>query len=155
MTLDDARGVFEHSPWVGERAWRRGPFRSLDALHAAMMAVVREATGEEQLALIRAHPQLAGAEAVEGRMTPASTGEQGRLGFASLARKELLRIQRLNRGYREKFGFPCIVALRLHATKEGVMTEMERRLGNSLETEIENALEQIGHITRGRLDKLA
>ena len=155
MTLDDVRGVFEHSPWVAERAWKRGAFHSVDELHAAMMAAVREASRAEQLALVCAHPELAGAEAVAGRMTPESTGEQGRLGFTSLKREEFLKIQALNRAYREKFGFPCIVALRLHASKESVMEEMQRRVGNDAETEIEAALEQIGHIARGRLDKLA
>ena len=61
---------------------------------------------------------------------------------------------RINRAYREKFGFPCIVALRLHATRASVMAEMERRLGNNDEAELRTALEQIGHITRGRLDRL-
>lgn len=153
--LDDVRGVFEHSPWVAERAWKRGAFRSADELHAAMMAVVREASRAEQLALIRAHPELAGAEAAAGRVTPDSTGEQGRLGFTSLNREEVLSMQALNRAYRDKFGFPCIVALRLHASRESVRQEMQRRLANDAETEIEVALEQIGHIARGRLDKLA
>jgi len=155
LTLEEARGVFERSPWVAERAWARGAFHSVGELHAAMMATVREASREEQLALIRAHPELAGAEAVAGRMTPESTGEQGRLGFTALSKKELLEMAGLNRRYREKFGFPCIVALRLHATKVSVMAEIERRLGNGDETEFAAALEQIGHIARGRLDKLA
>jgi chitin deacetylase len=63
-------------------------------------------------------------------------------------------MSKLNRSYREKHGFPCIVALRLHATRESVMAEMERRLGNDSNTEMQNALEQIGHITRGRLAKV-
>jgi OHCU decarboxylase len=155
VTLDEARDIFERSPWVAERAWRRGPFASTDALHGAMMQAVREATREEQLALIRAHPELAGAEAVEGRMTVASTGEQGRLGFDRLSPDDFGRMQRINRAYREKFGFPCIVALRLHASRDSVMDEMQRRLANDPEVEVRNALEQIGHIARGRLDKLA
>jgi len=154
LTLEEAREVFERSPWVAERAWRRGPFASKDALHAAMMQAVREATREEQLALIRAHPELAGAEAVEGRMTPASTGEQGRLGFDRLSPGDFERMKRLNGEYRKRFGFPCIVALKLHPTRDSVMAEMERRLANGAEAEVATALEQIGHIARGRLDKL-
>ena len=150
MTLDEARGVFEHSPWVAERAWQRGPFASLDAMHAAMMSAVREAGREEQLALVRAHPELAGSET----LTASSTGEQARLGFTKLNPSELAAMQRLNQDYRRKFGFPCIVALRLHATRDSVMQEMQRRLGNNAETELANALEQIGHIARGRLGKL-
>ncbi len=154
MTLDQAQGVFEHSPWVAERAWRRGPFGSVDALHAAMMLAVAEASREEQLALIRAHPELAGREAKAGSLTPDSSSEQGRLGFLQLTREEFLKMQDLNRRYGEKFGFPCIVALRLHASRESVMREMQERLGNDRDTELRNALEQIRHITRGRLEKL-
>jgi OHCU decarboxylase len=150
VTLDEAKAVFEHSPWVAERAWQRGPFASLDAMHAAMMSAVREAGREEQLALVRAHPELAGSET----LTPSSSGEQTRLGFTALSREELSKMKDLNRRYREKFGFPCIVALRLHATRDSVMQQMQRRLGNNAETELANALEQIGHIARGRLEKL-
>jgi OHCU decarboxylase len=148
-------GVFEHSPWVAERAWRRRPFVSLDALHAAMMAAVHEAPREEQLALVRAHPELAGREATEGALTADSSSEQGRLGFTRLSRDEFERMARLNRAYREKFGFPCIVALRLHASRGSVMQEMEQRVGNDAGTELKNALEQIGHIARGRLERLS
>ena len=154
MTVDEVRGVFEHSPWVAERAWRQGPFASLDALHAAMMRAVGDASREEQLALIRAHPELAGREAQAGSLTPDSSSEQGRLGFTGLTREEFLKMQDLNRRYREKFGFPCIVALRLHASRGSVMDEMQRRSKNDMQKEIDNALEQIGHITRGRLEKL-
>lgn len=146
--------VFEHSPWVAERAWSRRPFASVDALHAAMLAAVRAASSDEQLALIRAHPELAGREATQGTLTADSTSEQGRLGFTALSRAELERVARANRAYREKFGFPCIVALRLHASRETVIAEMERRADNDRAAEIAAALEQIGHIARGRLEKL-
>lgn len=154
MKLDDLRSVFEHSSWVAERAWPRGPFRSVDELHAAMMKVVGEASRDEQLGLIRAHPELAGKEAVEGSLTVESSGEQGRLGFTRLSREEFQKMQQINRAYRAKFGFPCIVALRLHPSRESVMQEMQRRAANDPETEVKNALEQIGHIARGRLEKL-
>lgn len=147
-------GVFEHSPWVAEGAWRRketlGSLASADELHRAMMRTVEEAPRERQLALLRAHPELAGGEA----LTVDSTSEQGRLGFNRLSKAELELMNGLNRRYREKFGFPCIIALRLHANRASVMDEMARRLGNNAETELAGALEQIGHITRGRLDKL-
>jgi len=149
-TLDDLRDVFEHSPWVAERAWRKQPFASVDALHGEMMAVVRAASRQEQVALIRAHPELAGGM----NLTADSSSEQGRLGFRNLSQAEFEKMADLNRRYREKFGFPCIVALRLHDSRASVMTEMERRLKNEQETEIESALAQIGHITRGRLEKL-
>jgi chitin deacetylase len=147
-------GVFEHSPWVAERAWPRGPFSTADSLHKAMMDAVGEASRAEKLALVRAHPELAGSEAKAGELTAESSGEQGRLGFTSLGRDEFQNMQGINRAYREKFGFPCIVALRLHATRASVLAEMQRRLGNNADAELAAALEQIGHITRGRLAKL-
>ena len=147
-------GVFEHSPWVAQRAWRKRPFATIDALHEAMMQVVSEATKAEQLALVCAHPELAGAEAKDGALTPDSSSEQSRLGFTRLTHEELDRMRRLNRRYRDKHGFPCIVALRLHASRGSVMAEMERRIPNDSQAELKTALEQIGHITRGRLAKL-
>jgi 2-oxo-4-hydroxy-4-carboxy-5-ureidoimidazoline decarboxylase len=141
-------GVFEHSPWIAERAWHKRPFRSIDELHRAMLDAA--ASRDEKLELARAHPELAGGEA----LTVASTSEQARLGFNALSRKELEEMNRLNRSYRDKFGFPCIVALRLHADRQSVMAEMKRRLENDAGTELDNALEQIGHITRGRLERI-
>jgi chitin deacetylase len=101
-------------------------------------------------ALARAHPELAAGEA----LTLASTSEQARLGFNALSTRELEEMNRLNRRYRDKFGFPCIVALRLHADRQSVMAEMRRRLENDAAAELDNALEQIGHITRGRLERI-
>ena len=146
--------VFEHSPWVAERARERGPFACVEDLHRAMMAVVRAASPAEQLGLVRAHPELAGAEAKAGTMTAHSTGEQGRLGLTALSAGEFTRIGEINRRYRAKFGFPCIVALKLHASRESVIDEMARRLDNAPDEELARALEQIGHITRARLDKI-
>lgn len=143
-------GVFEHSPWVAERAWQRRPFRSVDELHRAMVSAVENATDEEKLALVRAHPELAGSET----LTPHSSSEQQRLGFTSLTKAELDEMSTLNRAYREKFGFPCIVALRLHADRQSVMAEMRSRAANARGVELRNALEQICHITRGRLEKM-
>ena len=140
-------GVFEHSPWVAERAWHRRPFRTIEDLHRAMLAAV--GSEEEKLALARAHPELAGSET----LTPNSSAEQKRLGFTSLSKQELAEMAALNRAYREKFGFPCIVALRLHSSRESVIAEMKRRLGNDASAELRNAVDQIGHITRARLEK--
>ena len=158
MAIDERDGrlgdVFEHSPWVAQRARKKAPFRSVDELHAAMMAAVHEASDAERLALIRAHPELAGAEAKEGTLTTHSSGEQARLGLTALSADEFRRISDINKRYREKFGFPCIVALKLHSTRTSVLDEMERRLGNPRERELATALEQIGHITRGRLDRM-
>jgi 2-oxo-4-hydroxy-4-carboxy-5-ureidoimidazoline decarboxylase len=146
--------VFEHSPWVASRAYDRRPFGAVGELHQAMMTAVRAASAAEQLALVRAHPELAGAEAKEGTLTAQSGSEQARLGLTSLSKDEFRRIGELNRRYREKFGFPCIVALKLHASRDSVLGEMEHRLANDAQAELRAALEQIGHITRGRLDQM-
>jgi OHCU decarboxylase len=148
-------GVFEHSPWVARQAFAARPFSSVDDLHKAMMSSVRAASTQQQLALVRAHPELSGAEAREGSLTVDSSSEQGRLGFTSLTRTELRKMAELNRRYREKHGFPCIVALRLHATRGSVMEEMARRIDNDTGAELTAALEQIAHITRGRLERWA
>ena len=108
------------------------------------------ASDEEKLELARAHPELAGGEP----LTLASGSEQARLGLNALPQKELEEMSRLNRRYRDKFGFPCIVALSLHADRGSVVTEMKRRLANDADSELRNALEQIGHITRARLEKM-
>ena len=141
-------GVFEHSPWIAERAWHRRPFHSVEELHRAMLDAV--SSDEEKLKLVRAHPELACGDA----LTLDSTSEQGRLGFNRLSRIEREEMDRLNRSYRDKFGFPCIVALRLHQDRASVMAEMARRLQREPDAELRAAMEQIGHITRGRLEKI-
>lgn len=152
--LDAFGAVYEHSPWVAERAFANRPFENRAALVAAMQAVVTEAPREAQLALIRAHPELAGQEAAAGRLGSHSTSEQARLGLDRLGRAEFDRIAALNRRYRERHRIPCIVALKLHATRDSVFAGMERRIGNDTEVEIALALEQIGHIARHRLEQM-
>ena len=147
-------GVFENSPWVAREAWQQRPFDSLDALFRRMSEAVRDAPEDRRLSLIRAHPELAGREAARGALTVDSTSEQARLGFLSLDRGHLEQMKELNRTYRQRFGIPCIVALKLHASRASVMAEMQRRLGNTVQAEIATALEQINHISRGRLEKL-
>lgn len=158
--LDEGRfvallgGVFEHSPWVAQQAWRQAPFQSREGLFGALYDEVRTAPEERQLALIRAHPELAGREAKKGSLTADSSSEQGRLGFLSLDRSHFEQMAELNRTYRQRFGFPCIVALKLHDSRASVMAEMQRRLGNTVQAERAAALEQIRHIARGRLERL-
>ena len=158
--LDEGRfvarlgAVFEHSPWVAEQAWKSRPFDSIDSLHRAMLGAVRDAEKGKQLSLIREQPELAGRLAPPGAKAPASSGEQERLGFMNLDRSHFVRIGELNRRYRQRFGFACVVALKLHASRASVMAEMRRRLGNTADAEKANALEQIGHIARGRLEEV-
>jgi chitin deacetylase len=146
--------IFEHTPGIAERAHRAGLAAiddTAEGLHTTLMGVVRAMSRDEKLALIRAHPELAGSEAAAGTMTGDSAGEQGRLGFTSLSRAELDQVSDINRRYREKFAMSLIVALALHADRASVMSEMGRRIGNEMETEIATAIEQIGHITKARL----
>lgn len=138
--------LFEHSPWVEERADARP---SSGDRHADLMAVVRDASPDEQLALIRAHPELAGKAAVG--LTEASAAEQAGAGLDRLTQAEYDRFHALNAAYRAKFGFPFIICVRL-TDKAGILAAMERRLSNDRDTEIATALDQIGEIVRLRLE---
>ena len=140
--------LFEHSPWVVARAAAMLP---LPSLHAGLMKVVHDASPDEQLALIRAHPELAGKAAVDGTLTDASAAEQASAGLDRLTKEEFDRFHALNAAYAEKFGFPFIICVRL-TNKAGILAAMEQRLGNDRETEIATALEQIGEIVRLRLE---
>lgn len=145
--------VFEHSPWVAERAFGARPFANVDSLHEAMVQAVKESGPDAQLELLRAHPELAGKEARAGTMTASSNAEQSGVGLTALSRPEMARIAQMNRHYRDKFGFPFIIAVKQH-TKSGIFAEFERRLNNDAETELANALAQVFIITRLRLDAM-
>jgi len=138
--------LFEHSPWVEARADARP---SSGDRHADLMAVVYDATPEERLALIRAHPELAGKAAIA--LTEASAAEQASAGLDRLSQAELERFHALNAAYREKFGFPFIICVRL-TDKAGILAAMQRRLAHDRETEIATAIEEIGKIVRLRLE---
>jgi 2-oxo-4-hydroxy-4-carboxy-5-ureidoimidazoline decarboxylase len=118
------------------------------------MAVVRDASPDEQLALIRAHPELAGKAAVDGGLTDASAAEQASAGLDRLTQAEFDLFHALNAAYRERFGFPFIICVRL-TDKAGILAAMERRLSNDYETEIATALDEIGKIVRLRLGEMA
>jgi OHCU decarboxylase len=153
LSLADLGGLFEHSPWVAEAAWRRAPFRTVDELAAALEAAIHEAPHDRKLGLIRAHPELAGREAEEGTLTRESSHEQASAGLDRLTADELAALQGLNRAYRERFGFPMIVCVREH-TKESFLTWGAERLEHSDEEEIEIALGEIAKIARLRLSDL-
>lgn len=146
-------GIFEHSPWVAERVLAQRPFASLDALHAAMCAAVQGAGSELQLALIRAHPQLAGKAAVRGELTAASTNEQRGAGLDQCSPEEFAAITRLNGEYDARFGFPFILAVKGH-TRDSIIANMRARIGHDREAEIAEALRQIERIARFRLTAL-
>jgi OHCU decarboxylase len=145
--------VFEHSPWVAERAWASRPFDGVDGLHRAMMAVIARATPDEQFALLRAHPDLAGKAARAGTMTADSTREQAGAGLDRMSDADYARFERLNTAYRDKFGFPFIIAVRRH-TRDSILAAYEVRLQNDRETEMKAALAEVGLITRFRLEAL-
>jgi 2-oxo-4-hydroxy-4-carboxy-5-ureidoimidazoline decarboxylase len=146
-------GIFENSPWVAEKAWEKRPFASLDDMHAAMVAAAKYAPAAMQLALLQNHPDLAGKEAQAGAMTASSVAEQASAGLNALSHDEMAQISDLNAAYRKKFGFPFIIAVRMH-TKEGILFEFNRRLANDTQTEFANDLQNVYIITRLRLNKL-
>jgi 2-oxo-4-hydroxy-4-carboxy-5-ureidoimidazoline decarboxylase len=145
--------TFEHSPWVARQAWSARPFESVEALHAAMLGVVRGAPRGAHVDVLCAHPELAGREAQSGTMTTDSVHEQRSAGLDALTREELLEMKRLNGEYRRRHGFPFIIAARRH-TKNEVFTELRRRLAEDTGAEFDQALGQIALITRLRLRAL-
>jgi 2-oxo-4-hydroxy-4-carboxy-5-ureidoimidazoline decarboxylase len=143
-------GIFEKSPWVAEKAWEKRPFASIDDLHAAMVNVVKYAPVPNQLALLQSHPDLAGKEAQSGAMTGSSVSEQASAGLNALSKAEMVQITELNAAYKQKFGFPFIIAVRMH-TREGIFFEFNRRLQNETQAEFANDLQNVYAITRLRL----
>jgi 2-oxo-4-hydroxy-4-carboxy-5-ureidoimidazoline decarboxylase len=142
-------GIYEHSPWVAEAAWQHRPFASVAALHAAMHDAVLSSGAERQLALIRAHPELAGKLAA-AELTEASRGEQVSAGLDRCTAGERAQLQDLNRRYREKFDFPFIVAVR-GLNWSDIIARATLRLADDREREIATALAEIGRIARFRL----
>jgi chitin deacetylase len=158
--LDEARfialigPVFANAPWAARRAWKKRPFSSVGELFQALAGEILAATADEQLALARAQPELSGRLAGAGRPPADPSGELERLGFLNLDRGHFERIAELNRRYRQRFGFACVVALPLHASRASVMADMRRRLGNQADAELSTALEQISRMARARVEKL-
>lgn len=138
--------VFEHSPWVAERAYARRPFLDLAQLHAAMWQQVEEASREEQVALLRAHPDLG----TRARISNASQGEQAGAGLDRLTPSEFLRLSSANAAYRDKFGFPFLFAVR-GSTKHDILEAIERRVQAPAEEEYATALQQVWRIADFRL----
>ena len=146
-------GICEHSPWVPERAWTQRPFADIDDLHAALAAVVATAGKDEQLALVRAHPELAGKAMAEGSLTADSTAEQSGAGLTHCSSAELARLRELNARHNANFGFPFILAVRGY-DRAGVIAEFARRVDNDAAEELAESLRQIGKIARLRLEAL-
>ncbi len=143
-------GIFEHSPWIAEAAAEKRPFTSVKELHSAMVRIVENATAEKQLALIDAHPDLAGRLAKQGQLTAESTREQAAAGLTQSDAETLAKIETLNKAYRGKFGFPFIICARLNNVLT-IVEAMEKRLANDRGHEIVTALVEIAKIAQLRL----
>jgi 2-oxo-4-hydroxy-4-carboxy-5-ureidoimidazoline decarboxylase len=138
--------IFEDSPWAAARAWNHRPFASLEALHQALMTEVSASSRDEQLGVLRAHPDL-GARAP---MTTVSAGEQASAGLDRLSPSEFDRLRELNPAYREKFGFPFLLAVK-GSTKHDVLAALAARLPATLDEEFAEALRQVSRIAWFRL----
>ena len=149
-------GIYEHSPWIPQRAAASAPFASLAHLKRALVEVVREAGRGAQLALIRAHPELAGKAMVAQTLTAESTHEQGKAGLTACTPEEFARIQSLNAAYNARFGFPFILAVRgprgAGLGKTEIIATFARRLDNPPDVEFAEALRNIHRIAEIRLD---
>ena len=148
-TFVDALGdVYETSPWVAERVVADRPFDSVEDLHEHMAGAVRDASAEHKLALLRAHPDLG----EQTEMTDASEREQASAGLDELSPEQYETFQRLNETYRDRFGFPFIMAVK-GASPDEIRAAMEERIDNSEATEFRTALDQVHEIARLRLEE--
>lgn len=149
-------GVFEHSPFIAERAFDAGeiaePLTS-DGVHVALVAVFRAASGEERLGVLRAHPDLAGRLAIAGKLTDDSKKEQAGAGLDRLSAAEHARFTELNTAYTEKFGFPFIIAVK-GLNKDDILAAFEKRVDNSREAEFSTAAAQVEKIALLRLQSI-
>ncbi|WP_308634266.1 2-oxo-4-hydroxy-4-carboxy-5-ureidoimidazoline decarboxylase [Paenibacillus silvisoli] len=146
MFLAQLGGVFEHSPWVAERAWERRPFHSINELHEAMMNAVNGAAEEQVTGLICAHPDLA----ARMQLSPYSSAEQQGAGLTQLSSEEYRQFTERNTAYKAKFGFPFIMAVR-GKTKSELLAAMQERLHHTVQQERKQALLEIHRITLFRL----
>lgn len=141
--------IWEDTPEIAQQTWQAKPFANVDGLYQAMVAVVNRMSDAEKLALIKAHPDLGS----KAKMAEASVQEQAEVGLDRLSEAEYQRFQTLNQAYKDKFGFPFIVAVKYH-TKETILEAFETRLENNLDQEKQQALAEISKIARLRLDFL-
>ncbi len=150
-------GVYEHSPWIAEAVWRLGPSPEMPAdqdtaegIHHAFQSVVDGADREAKLALLRAHPDLAGKLAVSGALTTESTVEQAGADLGNCTPEEFADFTRLNDSYKEKFGFPFILSVRGYQRAE-ILETFKARIDNEPAAEFVEALSQVHHIALLRL----
>ena len=147
------KDIYEHSSWIPREAAQLRPFANVEALHQAMLKIVKQASKDQQLALLRAHPQLAGQEAKEGTLTDSSTEEQAAANLNALSNAEMQEITAFNNQYMEKHSFPFIIAVKNH-TKAGIFSEFKKRINHDTNSELFTALTQVGLIATFRLSAL-
>src|SRR3979411_2821699 len=145
--------IFEYSPWIAEQATAARPYAGVKALLAAMKDAVDRAPAEQQMTLIKAHPDLATKTHRAAGLTAESSAEQNSVGLDRLSDAEFEAFERVNNAYRSKFGFPYIVCVRRH-TKDSVLRDFERRLPNDAKTETQTSINEICRIAALRLDQL-
>ena len=143
-------GLFEGPPWIVADAWERRPFASVAELHDALCGVMRAASEDRQVALIRAHPDLVGRAALTGTLGKASRAEQASAGLNQLSPDEIATFKRLNAEYQTRFGFPFVICAREN-TKTTILGGFADRLPNTREQEIATALDEIAKICALRL----
>jgi len=145
-------GIFEHSPWIAEQTFeqRSVPFEDINDLFVRLTTTVSESSDEQKLALIRAHPDLVGKLAKEGKLTRESTAEQKAAGLTSLSDDEVKAFEAYNKQYRDKFGFPFVICARENK-KSAILKSFPERLQNSQPQEMNTALGEIYKIARLRL----
>lgn len=148
--VDSLGFLFEGSPWIAARAWHSRPFADLDNLHRALCDVMLSAPVEEQLSLIRAHPDLVGRAALSGSLTPESTREQASAGLDRLLPEEIATFARLNGEYKARFGFPFVICARENK-KESILAGFTTRMNNSRDEEMAAALREVSKIAYLRL----
>ena len=149
-------GLYEHTPWIAAQALQARPFASLAALKHAMVRVLAQAPRDAQVALVRAHPELAGKAMVAQTLTAESTNEQSKAGLTQCTPEEFARIQQLNADYNARFGFPFILAVRgprgTGLAKQEIIDTFARRLENPADFELAEALRNIHRIAEIRLN---
>ena len=157
VTAAQLEGLYEHSPWIAQAALAKGPFGSLAQLKCALAQVVSDAGRDAQLALLRAHPELAGKAMVDGTLTTASATEQDKAGLAHCTREEFDRLRELNRDYSAKFGFPFVLAVRgprgTGLSRREIIDTFERRLENPADFELAEGVRNVHRIAELRLDE--
>ncbi len=147
-------GIYEHSPWVAEESQDIAAcVESADELAAIFANCVDQATHERKLALIRAHPDLAGKAAISGELTEESSAEQASAEIDQCSQEEYQQFQESNHRYKEKFGFPFVMAVR-DSNRQEILAAFRRRLGNDSQTEFDTAISEIHKIARMRLQEL-